>query len=143
MFLIDPTLYPTILTGAFSLLATLVAGLLTAQSTNRKRLQQQLAVAQADIAFLLQVEALHCAKHVEYARSSSKLRVRQEVTQKGFEWSGRFTPGRVKSDAGYVPKKISVWIRLKLLASRIFYKNRGLPMSTTHQSVYSLISTRA
>lgn len=143
MFSVDPTLYPTILSGVFGLLTTIVASAMTVQSAGKKRLQQQLLVAQADIAFLLQVEALHCAKHLEHTHASFKLRVRQDAAKKGYAWSGRFTPGRAKSDAGYVRPKVSLRIRMKLLIARVFVKNRGIPMSNNHHSVYSLISTSA
>ena len=143
MFSVDPTLYSTILNSFFGLLTVVVTGIMTMQSANKKRLQQQLAIAQSDIVFLLQVEAHHCAKHVEHTHASFKLRVRQDVTKKGFVWSGRFTPGRARSDAGYLPPKVSLRIRMKLLIARIFANNRGIPMSTNHHSVYSLISTSA
>lgn len=66
----------------------------------RKRMQEKLDIAHADIAYLLAVEAVHCAKHKELNRASFKLRVRKEVSATGLSWSGRFTPGRVRSNRG-------------------------------------------
>lgn len=63
----------------------------------RKQLQEKLDIAYGDIAYLLQVEALHCERHKELSRASFKLRVRKEVSATGMSWSGRFTPGRVRS----------------------------------------------
>lgn len=57
---------------------------------NRKRLQEKLALAQADIAYLLAVEQAHCDKHLELSRATFKRRVRKEVTDSGLSWSGSF-----------------------------------------------------
>jgi hypothetical protein len=89
------------------LIATVV-GLLTTVFTafagqailGRKRLQEKLDIAQADIAYLMAVEVAHCAKNKELSRASFKLRIRKEVNASGLTWSGRFTPGRVRSNLG-------------------------------------------
>lgn len=99
MQLIDPTHYPAIISGLFSLGGTIFAALVGREVINRKRLQERLQIAQRDIAFLLQVEALHCQKHRDDFHESFKRRIRKEAADKGHVWSGRFTPGRVMASS--------------------------------------------
>lgn len=81
----------------------------------RKRMQEKLDIAYNDIAYLLQVEAFHCERHKELNRASFKLRVRQEVNATGMTWSGRFTPGRVRSDRGGRALSTTVGARIIVL----------------------------
>lgn len=89
----------------------------------RKRMQEKLEIAQADIAFLLAVEAAHCEKHKELNRTSFKLRIRKEVSATGLSWSARFTPGRVRSDRAtrtlstIISARIIVLVKLILRAT--------------------------
>jgi len=86
---------------------------------SRKRMQEKLDTAYNDIAYLLKVEALHCDRHKELNRASFKLRVRQEVTAMGLTWSGRFTPGRVRSNRGGRPLSTTISARIIVLAKLI------------------------
>lgn len=82
-------------------LATTIFTWLAGQAImSRKRMQEKLDIAYADISYLLAVEAAHCEKHKELNRASFKLRIRKEVSATGLSWSGRFTPGRVRSNRG-------------------------------------------
>lgn len=50
--------------------------------------------ASRDIEFLLAAEDLILAKAKEHGVHLTKLQVRKELREQGYEWSGRFTPGR-------------------------------------------------
>lgn len=82
----------------------------------RKRMQEKLDIAHADIAYLLAIEAAHCEKHKELNRASFKLRIRKEVNAKGLTWSGRFTPGRVRSNRGGRALSTTISARFIVLA---------------------------
>lgn len=101
----DPAVLSAIIQSAGSIIAAAIAGIFAAvigkQITDRKRLEQKLALAQSDIAFLLAVEAAHCDLHRENVNESNKQRVRAIVYANGMQWSGKFTPGRVKNLAAY------------------------------------------
>ncbi|SMP80103.1 hypothetical protein [Noviherbaspirillum suwonense] len=79
--------------AAFAAVGTLMIG---RQVARRKRLEEKLLAAQGDIIFLLEVEAQHCELHKQVSSESFKLRVRRTVTEKGHQWSGRFTPSRIR-----------------------------------------------
>lgn len=79
--------------AAFAAIGTLVIG---RQVARRKRLEEKLLAAQGDIVFLLEVEAQHCELHKQVCNESFKLRVRRTVTEKGHQWTGRFTPSRIR-----------------------------------------------
>jgi len=85
------------LIGMFTTIFTALAG---HAILGRKRMQEKLGIALADIGYLLAIESAHCEKHKLLNRCSFKLRIRKEVNATGLVWSGRFTPGRVRSDAG-------------------------------------------
>lgn len=86
----------------------------------RKRLQEKLAIAHADISYLLAVEAAHCEKHKELNQASFKLRIRKEVSATGLSWSGRFTPGRVRSNHGGRALSTTISARIIVLTKLIF-----------------------
>ena len=71
-----------------------VAGLIGKRLLQQDKLKSDLEVTKKDIAFLLAVEAKHCAKHKEQDGNSYKIKIREDTRQEGFEWSGRFTPSR-------------------------------------------------
>jgi hypothetical protein len=79
--------------AAFAAIGTLVIG---RQVARRKRLEEKLLAAQGDIVFLLEVEAQHCELHKQVCNESFKVRVRRTVTEKGHQWTGRFTPSRIR-----------------------------------------------
>lgn len=97
------SLYPQIVSAVFGLIGTITAALIGKEFINRKRLQEKLLIAQRDIAFLLEVEAAHCAKHKELCHASFKTRIRKEVLESGHSWSGRFTPGRLRGNTAAAP----------------------------------------
>lgn len=106
MFAISTALTPSIITGIFGLFGTIASAVIGRDFLNRRLLKEQLSIAQADIAFLLQVEELHCAKLKSHGFQSSKLRLRADAKDKGFTWSGRFTPSRVASrSSGWSPRE--------------------------------------
>lgn len=100
--LADPAVVAAIVTAIGSILTTLAAGtgalLINRQLTRRRRLQVKLDQAQKDIAFLLAVEQQHCQVHADRDGQSLKIVVRERVRDAGLQWSGRFTPGRVRRD---------------------------------------------
>jgi hypothetical protein len=85
----------------------------------RKRMQEKLNLAYDENAYHLKVEALHCERHKELNRASFKLRVRQEVNATGLSWSGRFTPGRVRSNRGGRALSTTVSARIIVLTKLI------------------------
>ena len=58
------------------MVTTIITALAGQAILGRKRIQEKLDIAQADIAYLLAVEAAHCEKHKELSRTSFKLRIR-------------------------------------------------------------------
>lgn len=96
----DPEVQASLITSAGSILAALIAGiaagLIGHQIAGRRRLQQALQLAVSDIHFLLAVEAAHCELHKEMSSESFKQRIRQTARDQGYEWTGRFTPGRAR-----------------------------------------------
>lgn len=89
-----------LIAAVVGLVTTIFTALAGQAILGRKRMQETLDLAHADIAYLLAVEAWHCEKHKALNRASFKLRCRKEVTATGLSWSGRFTPGRVRSSRG-------------------------------------------
>lgn len=97
------SLYPQIVSAVFGLIGTITAALIGREFIKRKRLQEKLLIAERDIAFLLEVEAVHCAVHKELGYASLKINVRKGVLRSGYSWSGRFTPGRVRGNTARGP----------------------------------------
>lgn len=93
---------PEIVAGLFGLCSTILTGLFSYHKKSRQRLEEKLQRAQADVAYLLEVERLHCEKNRELRHASFKTRVRTEASKNGYTWSGAFTPGRVRAaGSGY------------------------------------------
>lgn len=80
-----------------AVIAAIVATMIGRQFADRKRLQENLWLAQGDIAFLLAVEEEHCTLHKQTLQESYKLRMRRAANDRGMAWSGRFTPGRIQA----------------------------------------------
>lgn len=124
-----------LITTVVGLATTVFTALVGQAILGRKRLQEKLDIAQADIAYLLAVEVAHCEKHRELNRASFKLRLRKEVNASGLTWSGRFTPGRVRSNLGgralstTISARIIVLTKLSLRAVLhvIDYLTKNLP----------------
>ena len=104
-----------LIAAVIAMVTTLFTALAGQAVLGRKRMQEKLDIAYDDIAYLLQVEALHCERHKELNRTSFKLRVRKEVSATGLVWSGRFTPGRVRSNRGGRPLSTTISARLIVL----------------------------
>lgn len=97
----DTAVQAAVISGACSIgaaiIAAICAAVIGAQISGRKKLQEKLEAACHDIAFLLAVERQHCTIHQDTSEKSLKLVVRRKVEESGFNWSGRFTPGRVRN----------------------------------------------
>lgn len=104
----NPLVQASLLEAAGTVIATttaaIAAGVLGKRFADRKRLEAKLAQAFADIEFLLVVEQKHAALHVEQTGQKLIQRVRREVTSEGFDWSGLFTPGRVRRNYRHIKR---------------------------------------
>lgn len=103
----DTQIQVAIISGTFTLLSALIAataaGLLGKYIANRQALQDDLQIAIGDIDFLLQVERLHCDFNKKTFDESRKILVRRELRNSGISFSGKFTPGRVRSQERTYP----------------------------------------
>lgn len=93
---IDPQILPLLMQYGTDLVKALLGAIIAFQYARVRRLKDMLERAQRDIAYLLRVEALHCDLHREALEESFKLRVRRSVDAEGMDWSGLFTPGRIR-----------------------------------------------
>ena len=94
----NPEIQAAFITGSFGVIATVIGAVvaltISRKISKRQKLEEDLKEAVSDIRFLLAVEEAHCAKHREAGGESYKNRTRQVVRDdKGFSFSGRFTPG--------------------------------------------------
>lgn len=98
--LMEPTVFAALIQATGTVIAALIAALIASivgrQFSGQQLLRTRLREAIDDIHFLLEVESAHSDLHIEAGDSSNKQRVRQLVRSRGFTWSGRYTPGRVK-----------------------------------------------
>lgn len=101
----DPAVQSAIIGAVGSIatgtIAAICAAVIGKQIAGRKRLSDNLMIAQNDIKFLLAVEQAHCEIHQERDGTSNKITVRNDVREDGYEWSGKFTPGRIASRSSY------------------------------------------
>lgn len=82
-----------------ALIAALAAALIGKRFLRQEKLKTDLDLAIQDIRYLLNVEQRHCELHKEQRGESNRQRVRDYVSKESdIVWSGRFTPGRVKSN---------------------------------------------
>ena len=95
---LDPAIQSAVIQSSGGIIATLIAAISASvigkRFVSKKKLQENLLMAQRDIEFLLAVEEEHCALHMEASGKSQKNRVRQLARERDFVWSGKFTPGR-------------------------------------------------
>ncbi|BAQ64467.1 hypothetical protein [Geminocystis sp. NIES-3709] len=95
-----PQVQASIISGGCSIISTIIAAitakLIGQVISNRRKLQEYLDLAIKDIAFLLEVEKLHCERNKEKLEGSQKNKIRLYVRRSGYSFSGKFTPGRVK-----------------------------------------------
>lgn len=83
-----------------ALLGGFAAWLARRMNSRRKEIIADLQVAVDDIQFLLEVERIYGEELKFHADSSMRNSIRERVrTEKGFKWSGRYTPGRVREYA--------------------------------------------
>lgn len=108
-----------LIAAVIGMVTTIFTALAGQAILGRKRMQEMLDIAHADIAYLLAVELAHCEKHKELNRASFKLRIRKEVNATGLTWSGRFTPGRVRSNRGGRALSTTISARIIVLTKLI------------------------
>lgn len=89
------------ISGIFTVLSALIAAVAAAiignTIANRRKLQEKLKIAIQDIAFLLEVEEIHCEHNKRNGKPSRKNTVRNEVREAGLDFSQQFTPGRARA----------------------------------------------
>lgn len=97
----DPAVQSALITAAAAVFSTITAAVCAAligkRFSDRKALEQKLELSLKDIEFLLSVESAHAQIHKQNGDSSNKLKVRETVRAQGLTFSGKFTPGRVRS----------------------------------------------
>lgn len=95
-----PQVQASIISGGCSIISTIIAAitakLIGQVISNRRKLKEDLDLAIKDIAFLLEVEKIHCETNKETFQESKKNKTRLCVRRSGYSFSGKFTPGRVK-----------------------------------------------
>jgi hypothetical protein len=91
-----------LISGLFSIFNTVIAAvtasLIGKIIANRRKLQEKLDIAISDIEFLLEAEKIHCDNNKQERGESRKNLIRDAVRISGFNFSGKFTPGRVRSN---------------------------------------------
>jgi uncharacterized membrane protein len=99
----EPQVLAAIVTATGSIIAAIIAAVAAVcvgrVFLSHEKLKRQLDVAVEDIAFLLKVEERHCELHQQSSGQSNKQRVRDYVQSNGKNWSGKFTPGRYRSNS--------------------------------------------
>jgi hypothetical protein len=98
----DTNIQVALISGSFSLLTTIIAAvvaqIISQEILNRKKLKEDLNLAVKDIEFLLEVEAEYGNLLTQYEGSTQKNIIRKTVKQeKNLHFSGKFTPGRAKN----------------------------------------------
>lgn len=97
----DPSVQAAIIGGGCtmvsSLIAAITASIIGKKITDGERLKQLLNMAIKDIAFLLEVEKLHCERNKEQNGKYLKKLTRDEARKNGHDFSSKLTPGRAKS----------------------------------------------
>lgn len=102
----DTNIQVAFISGGFSLLTTIIAAivaqLISQEILNRKKLKEDLKIAVKDIRFLLEVEREYGNLLTDYEKSSQKNTIRKRVEERiDYGFSGKFTPGRVKHIVGF------------------------------------------
>ena len=97
----DPSVQAAIISGSCtiisSLIAAIAASIIGKKISGRERLKELLSQAIDDIAFLLEVEDLHCERNKENSGQAFKNITRDEARNNGYEFSTKFTRGRARS----------------------------------------------
>lgn len=97
----DPSVQAALIEGistiVSALIAAIAASIIGKKIADRERFKNLLALAIDDIAFLLEVESIHCQRNKELNNKTLKIVTRDEVKSNGKDFSGNFTPGRANS----------------------------------------------
>lgn len=98
----DPTIQAALISGLSNVLSALIAAAAAAvigkTIADGRRSQEKLETAIDDIAFLLEVEDLHCEHNRQNLNQSRKNIVRDQARDAGLNFSGQFTPGVARSN---------------------------------------------
>ena len=91
-----------LISGIFTVLSAIIAAIAAAiigkTIANGRQLEDDLETAIDDIAFLLKVERIHCEDNKRTNSSLGKNTVRDAARNAGLGFSGKFTPGVVRSN---------------------------------------------
>lgn len=93
----DSEIISSLIQAGGNVLATLILALVGKKFLQQESLKNDLITAQKDIEFLLQCESSHCENNSNGGGASNKNKIREQVRTDGYQWSGKFTPGRVKN----------------------------------------------
>jgi hypothetical protein len=93
---INPAVLTMLTDHGADLIKAMLGAVIGLQYARTRLLKDHLKRSQEDIAFLLRAEALHCDLHRETIGESCKLRVRRQVEAEGLNYSGMFTPSRIR-----------------------------------------------
>ncbi len=95
----DPAVQAALISAIGEIISTTLAAICAAAIgkliAGRKKLAANLEVAINDIAFLLAIEELHCQEKKNLGLGSRKIKIRDLARERGQNWSGRFTAGRI------------------------------------------------
>ena len=99
---IDPQVTSAYISAIGTILAALIAAiagsLVGRKFLHQRNLIEKLEEKQKDIDFLYAVEEEHCNNYKDKNGASRKNTIREKVrVERGLEWSGKNTPGRVKN----------------------------------------------
>jgi len=98
--MMDSVVIAALVSGCVAIVVVLIQKNQTKKRASLEGLEENLKLAEKDIAFLLAVESKHCEIHRFNEGSSKKNTVRESVrTEQGMDFSGSFNPGSVRSRA--------------------------------------------
>ena len=81
-----------------TLLSACIAWFARRSTSKNKKLKSDLDIAISDIEFLLEAERHYRMELQFHAGSSMRNSIRDRVrTEAGFQWSGKYTPGRIRA----------------------------------------------
>ncbi|MGD1895498.1 MAG: hypothetical protein ACFB16_00950 [Phormidesmis sp.] len=101
----SPEIQSALISGIFTVLSAIIASIAAAvigqNIADRRKLQRDLTIAFNDIAFLLEVEELHCENNKKIIGESRKNTIRTVARDAGLSFSGKFTPGRIRANRAF------------------------------------------
>jgi hypothetical protein len=80
-----------------AMLAGIVAALIGTKFLSQQSLKNKRYEAPQDIEYLLTIKKMYCKMHKENGKMFYFKIIRQQASEKGYHWSGKDTPGRVKT----------------------------------------------